>query len=579
LSPIAAWDFTTGTEDQVGNADLTPIGAVEVGTEGAHLHDGGYLRSTPLGHKLTAKTLEAWVRLDSLDQQGGGVMSVQTPNGQVFDAIVFGEREPARWMAGSDSFNRTRPFGGMTETDAATQFVHVAIVYGADRTIACYRNGELYGTSYKPPGAAKLESDAVVLIGCRHEPPGGNRMLSGTVQKARLYDVALTAEQVRASALSGGLVASEKELLPRLNDAERNTFNLLEESIRPLDESFKRLQAQAKYATYAVRPEQPGDTRLLRRGDLALAGEVMTPGGIAAIAPDSAQFADEPSVPEATRRQRLAEWITDAVRPLFARAIVNRLWHYHFGVGLVETPSDFGFNGGRPSHPELLDWLAGELIRHGFRLKDIHRLLVTSASYRQSSLPREDALAVDADTRLLWRKRPQRMEGEQVRDSLLAAAGLLNEELGGASFSDYQIIDAMNGTVYYEPDDPVGAEFQRRSIYRFVPRGANQGLLDVFDCPDPAASAPRRNATTTPLQALSLWNGSFALRMAEQIATNAAAVHPDSHGEQISFVYRAVLQREPTDDERTASDALVAAHGLRSLCRALINSNEFLTVP
>jgi hypothetical protein len=318
---------------------------------------------------------------------------------------------------------------------------------------------------------------------------------------------------------------------------------------------------------------------LLRRGDLALAGDVMSPGAVAALAPDAAVFADDPALPDAERRQRLATWLTVTAQPLFARVIVNRLWHYHFGVGLVETPSDFGFNGGRPSHPELLDWLAGELIRRDFRLKDIHRLIVTSAAYRQSSLPRADALAIDADTRLLWRKRPQRMEGEQVRDSLLASAGLLNDELGGASFSDYEIIDAMNGTVYYEPDDPIGAAFQRRSVYRFTPRGANQGMLDVFDCPDPAASAPRRNATTTPLQALSLWNGSFALRMAEEINTRAASAHPDSYGKQINFVYHAVLQREPSEAERHSSAALVSAHGLRSLARALINSNEFLTVP
>ena len=123
----------------------------------------------------------------------------------------------------------------------------------------------------------------------------------------------------------------------------------------------------------------------------------------------------------------------------------------------------------------------------------------------------------------------------------------------------------MNGTVYYEPDDPVGAAFHRRSIYRFVPRGANQGLLDVFDCPDPAASAPRRNATTTPLQALSLWNGSFALRMAERIAANAVFAHPGAYDDQIDFVYRAVLQRAPTDDEHQATQTLVSAHGLRSL--------------
>ncbi|MBL8851254.1 MAG: DUF1553 domain-containing protein, partial [Planctomycetaceae bacterium] len=578
LSPIAAWDFTAGLSDQIGEADFNIVDKVELGPDGAHVHDGGYLKSAPLGRTLKTKTLEAWVRLDRLDQQGGGVFGVQSKSGDRFDAIVYAEREPHRWMAGSESFVRTQPFGGADETEAASQFVHVAYVYADDRTITAYRNGESHGTAYRPPGRATFEPDAVLLVGCRHEPNVGNRPLFGTVQRARLYDVALTPEQVRMSALTGGTIASEEELLARLNVEARRRADDLAAEIAPLEERLKQLQALAKYPAYAVSPKEPGETRLLRRGDLTLPGDVMLPGAIASMAPPSAVFTDDAALPEARRRQQLAEWITGTARPLFARVIVNRLWHYHFGVGLVETPSDFGFNGGRPSHPELLDWLAAELTRHNFRIKDIHRLIVTSATYRQASLPRADALALDAESRLLWRKRPQRLEGEVVRDSLLAAAGMMNDEFGGVSFSDYKIIDDMNGTVYYEPDDPLGAEFHRRSVYRFLPRGANQGMLDVFDCPDPAASAPRRNSTTTPLQALSLWNGSFALRMAEQIAANAAEQSTAS-SEQVAGVYRTVLQREPTAEELMAADELVSAHGLRSLSRALINSNEFLTLP
>src|SRR5207249_2649594 len=149
--------------------------------------------------------------------------------------------------------------------------------------------------------------------------------------------------------------------------------------------------------------------------------------------------------------------------------------------GLVETPSDFGFNGARPSHPELLDWLASEFVARGYRLKEMHRLIVTSRAYRQSSAPRADGLAKDADNRLLWRKRPLRVEGEALRDGLLAVAGLLDRTVGGPGFSDYQETSGA-GTTYYEPFDPVGAVYHRRSLYRFQPRGANLGLLDFFDC-------------------------------------------------------------------------------------------------
>src|SRR5262249_31115332 len=174
-----------------------------------------------------------------------------------------------------------------------------------------------------------------------------------------------------------------------------------------------------------------------------------------------------------------------------ARVMVNRLWHHHFGTGIVDTPSDFGFNGGRPSHPELLDWLAAEFAPRGYRLQHLHRLIVTSAGHPQRSRPLPSAMAVDADSRLLWRKKPARLEAEALRDAMLLAAGLLDRTPGGPGFSDCRE-QFLNGTTYFEPIDPTTPEGQRRSVYRFAPRGASPGLLDAFDCPDTAAAAPRR---------------------------------------------------------------------------------------
>jgi hypothetical protein len=170
------------------------------------------------------------------------------------------------------------------------------------------------------------------------------------------------------------------------------------------------------------------------------------------------------------------------------------------------------------------------------------------------------------------------LEAEALRDSLLATAGGLNREVGGRGFSDYRVIDANNGTTYYDPTDPAEPAAQRRSAYRFLPRGGNPGLLDVFDCPDPAAAAPRRNATTTPLQALALWNGAFALRQADAFAARVAGEAPGDITRQVDRAYRLAFQRKPRPDEREAARRLVEGHGLRPLARALFNSNEFLTV-
>ncbi|MBX9584779.1 MAG: DUF1553 domain-containing protein, partial [Gemmataceae bacterium] len=343
------------------------------------------------------------------------------------------------------------------------------------------------------------------------------------------------------------------------------------------------------------------------RGQVEQPGAVAAPGGLPA-AGGTFDFGLPPDAPDAARRRKLADWITSPANPLFARVMVNRVWQHHFGAGLVPTPSDFGFSGGRPSHPELLDWLAAEFANPSpgpspaggggkdggwffspspsggggrgegsWSLKHLHKLIVTSATYRQASLPRQEAAAVDADNRLLWRMKPRRLEGEAVRDAMLAVSGLLDRTVGGKGFSDYKE-NNFNGTAYFEPFDPSGPGFDRRSIYRFVPRGGNAGLLDALDCPDPAAAAPRRAVTTTPLQALALWNGGFALRASGAFADRLAKECPGDVGQQVGRAWQLAFGRDPTADERAAAETLVAAHGLPALCRALFNANEFLIV-
>jgi hypothetical protein len=234
----------------------------------------------------------------------------------------------------------------------------------------------------------------------------------------------------------------------------------------------------------------------------------------------------------------LAEWITHPKNPLFARVIVNRLWNYHFGIGLVDTPNDFGFNGGRPSHPELLDWLAAELAENGWRLKQLHRLIVTSATYRQGALWNESAARVDAGNRLLWRKSPRRLEAETVRDATLFVAGRLRSRMGGPSFQDVrQVHAAGTAAIIYLPAD-TSEEPQRRTLYRMWSRGGRNRLLDAFDCPDPSTTAPSRAVTTTPLQALTMLNNAFVLHMSRHLAKRIEGEAGGNVDRQIQRAYR-----------------------------------------
>lgn len=579
--PVAAWDFRADGKDQIGNLSVTLFGGARFTSAGL-IVDGksAFAKSDPLPIALREKTLEAWVKLDNLAQQGGGVMTVQTPDGAVFDAIVFGEQQAKHWLAGSDFFRRTSPLQGPEETTAAAQPVHFALAYHADGKIAAYRNGRPYGKPYQSSGLVRFEAKkTVVAFGVRHGEPGGNRMLAGTIVQARLYDRALAATEIATSAKATTLV-TEAEIWARLSVNERQQRDRLRARLADLGRATKRQQElfeQTKIKMYVALSEQPAPTRLLVRGQITEPADVVAPAGIAVFANHRANFGLPANAPESERRAKLAEWLTSPVNPLFARVMVNRLWHYHFGIGIVDTPNDFGFNGGRPSHPEALDWLAAEFAARGYRLKDMHRLIVTSSAYRQASAPRKDGLAADADGRLLWRKQPVRLEAESLRDGMLAVAGLLNREIGGRGFSDYRETSGA-GTTYYDPIDPVGPAFHRRSIYRFNPRGHNLGLLDAFDCPDPASAAPRRAATTTPLQALSLWNGAFALRMAASLAARLEAESPNDPDRQLTRAYQLALQRDPLPRERELAQRLIEQHGLRALARALFNSNEFLTI-
>jgi uncharacterized protein DUF1553/uncharacterized protein DUF1549/cytochrome c len=327
---------------------------------------------------------------------------------------------------------------------------------------------------------------------------------------------------------------------------------------------------------YAVSPRTPEPIYLLLRGNPGQLGPLVAPGGVAALGPE-AEFKLDGKASDADRRRVLAQWIASPKNSLFARVMVNRLWHYHFGVGLVDTPSDFGFNGGRPSHPELLDWLADEFAHSGYSVKHMQRLIVGSATYRQASAHRAAAAQRDADNRWLWRKASLRLEAEAVRDSVLFVAGQLNDTHGGAGYQDFKVV-VRGATFGYTPIDSDDPTVQRRSIYRTWTRGGRSPLLDVLDCPDPSTVAPRRAVTTTPLQALSILNNSFVLRMADRLAERVKKDVGDDPTRQIVRAYALAYGRSPTNDEIKTALPVVETHGLSVLCRAIFNSSEFLYV-
>jgi hypothetical protein len=298
---------------------------------------------------------------------------------------------------------------------------------------------------------------------------------------------------------------------------------------------------------------------LLLGGDLNRRGPVVDVGWPAVFGPTHAdKVAQRP-------RSALVDWLVSADNPLTARVWVNRLWQYHFGRGLVETPNDFGTKGSPPTHPELLDWLASELMRSGWSTRHIHRLIVTSATYRQVSTPHLGNRALDPDDRYLWRWRPRRLEVEAIRDGLLAVSGELDLRCGGPSDAD------ENAS-------------RRRSLYLLQRRQKAPAVQGLFDGPGAATeSCPKRGATTTPLQALYLLNNDFVLKRAETLALRVAAAAGEDRSRQVEAAFRLTLGRRPDDAERGLAERFFAAvgdrpGGLTLFCQALLNSNEFVTL-
>lgn len=335
----------------------------------------------------------------------------------------------------------------------------------------------------------------------------------------------------------------------------------------------QREQLLIPLKVYAGTFQQPGPTHRLYRGDPLAPREVVPPDAIAILG----TLELEENAPEQQRRLAFARFLTAPTNPLTARVIVNRLWQFHFGVGIVATPSDFGANGGRPSHPELLDWLASELIENNWSLKHIHRRLLLSKAWQQASTPRSDGLAIDASSQLLWRFPPRRLEAEAIRDCMLSASGVLDPTMGGPGFSGFEV--DLENVRHFHPKSTYGPEDWRRMIYMTKVRQEQDSVFGLFDCPDASQVVPQRSRSTTPLQALNLMNSTFVLQQSELLAKRLEHAAPNEVDRQIQLAFENCFNRPATDRELRAATAFIAAEGLKPFCRALFNTNEFLFIP
>jgi hypothetical protein len=355
---------------------------------------------------------------------------------------------------------------------------------------------------------------------------------------------------------------------------ERKRYQQFKATQKRLETSLKSIPPLP--VSYSAKDTAPQPAYVLRRGDVRSRGEEVGPKALHAVSMLNASLAVGQNDSGPLRRLQLANWIVDLQNPLTARVFVNRVWHYHFGRGIVTTPNDFGFNGDRPSHPELLDWLADDFMTHGWRVKRLHRMIVLSETYRQASTYNSKAANKDGSNRLLWRMSPTRMDAESLRDAILQVSGKLEFTMGGPSF---RLFDYRDGNVpdYRLLENPGPGSF-RRAVYRFNIRTFQSPLMSAFDCPDPSVQTPTRDQSTTALQALSLMNNQFIFQQSRHFASRVTTIAGNDSRKQTVTAYRLALLRDPTEKQLQAAIEFINEHELFSLCRALLNSNEFLYV-
>ena len=593
--PLARWTFDTD-----GRADYAPLHLTLVGRAAL---DGGSLGlpappvdetdgnvreareaaagtgvgvSEKLAVEIREKTLEVWLDVQSVPEKSEILMEIRSLSGYrgaSVDGIQFVPGENPHWENFSIGSFRSKGPGAEPAELPPGERLHLAISYTGDGTIRMFRDGKPLGAPYRPDDgvpAGRLQTyrsgDALVRF------PASRHI---RVAEARLYGEALSPVEIRASFEAGIRDDDPNALRDRMTPDQRDRLASLEHERIRLDKELKTIPQPELVHAAAIQAGEP--THVLTRGAVDQPGERVWPAGLECVQGLPADFGLGPDAPEATQRLAMAEWIAHPSNPLFSRVIANRIWQGHFGRGFVANPSDFGYNGGQPTHPELLDWLASELVRNGWSLKALHRQILLSRTYRQSSRFDEGAASVDAENRLLWRFNPRRLEAESVRDSMLAASGDLNRAIFGPSFRPFKFGERRGSLRSYLLTADDSPALRRRTVYRMNVITGGDPMLESLDCPLPSTKTPRRRSTTTPLQALSLMNNSFVHHRAQGFAARLQreARDPDT---RIRLAFQLALGREPASSELAESLELVRTGGLESLCWGLFNTSEFLYV-
>lgn len=322
---------------------------------------------------------------------------------------------------------------------------------------------------------------------------------------------------------------------------------------------------------------------VLHRGNEKSPGPEVGPGTASYLPELGSRFEIPAEANESQRRVALARWLTDHRNPLTWRSIVNRIWQYHFGRGIVDSASDFGRMGTLPTHPELLDWLAvefrdgGQFVTAPQSMKQLHRLICRSSVYRQRSASNPEYEKLDGGNQFLWRMNRRKLEAEAIRDSVLTVAGKLDSTLGGPGFRDFGFRDDESPHYSYSDYDPDDLSTHRRSIYRFIVRSVPSPFMTTLDCADSSTPVAKRNETLTPLQSLALLNNKFMVRMAEHFAARAKAAGADLPS-QAAAAWRLAFARSPTAAELATVVTYAEKHGLANACRLILNTNEFAFV-
>jgi hypothetical protein len=387
-------------------------------------------------------------------------------------------------------------------------------------------------------------------------------------------------QKLNANQIERTLTFSDEQLRKVLTPEDLAKQTDLAAKIKELDGQRPKPFATARAIRESSR--EPQASHFLFRGSPDARGSVMSPGTLSAATPESGYVYPKPpdSANSSWRRRGLADWIASPENPLTARVMVNRLWQHHFGEGIVRTSSNFGKTGDRPSHPELLDWLALEFVSRGWSLKSMHRLMMTSDAYQMASDDTAANVAIDPENRYFWRMSRQRMPAEIVRDLTLAVSGSLNRTVGGPAvypFIDPDLFQSSTSRTWPGKPDTDPSTW-RRSVYVFSKRSIRYPMFELFDQPDMVSSCDRRNRSTIATQALLLMNNAFIIQEAKAFAARLRRDAGADVGKQVDRAYRLALARPPTDFERTKSIAFIGSgpRGLDDFCQAIFSFNEFI---